>query len=65
MLAGPMFVCWFVRPCIHECVYASFTKYKIMYCKQPAGPRNANFCIHMNVDKLPSPANFHSNPQRP
>ena len=31
----------------------------IMYCEQTAGPRSANFCTHMHVDKVHSSANFY------
>ena len=33
--------------------------------KQTAEPRSANFCKHIHVDKVCSPANFHQNRQRP
>ena len=53
-------VCSFV----HAIVRATFTKCTIMYCKQMAGPRSANSCTHIHVGNIPSPANFHPNPQR-
>ena len=41
------------------------TKSSITYVSQTAGPRSANFCVHMRVDELHSPAKFNKNPQRP
>ena len=36
---------------------------KEMYDDVPQ-TKGANFCTYMHVDKLPSPASFHTNPQR-
>ena len=55
MLAGRVDVRTYVR--------LSVTKYTITYCEQTAGPRSANFCEHMHVKKVRSPADFHSNRQ--
>ena len=43
----------FVRASVHL-----VTKCTIMYCEQTAGPRRANFCTYMHVDKIASLAIF-------
>ena len=58
MLASSMWVCVFIRLCM------SRTKCTIMYREQRAGPRSAHFCVHINVDKIHSRANFYPNRQR-
>ena len=68
MPAGSMFVRSFVRVAVRSCVRTSFclvTKCAITYYEQTAWPRSANFWKRMQVDNLPSPINFHPNPQRP
>ena len=45
-------------------VRSSATICTIMYCEETAGPRNANVCMHMHIDKVQSSAYFHPNPQR-
>ena len=39
------------------------TKCTIMYREQKAEPRSANFCTHVPVNNIPSPAKFHPNLQ--
>ena len=46
------------RLCI-QCI--NDMKCTVMYHVQAAGPRSANFCISVHVDKECLPANFHPN----
>ena len=49
-LAGSMYVRAFARSPVTKCT--------IMRCEQTVGPRRANLCTHMHVDKIRSPADF-------
>ena len=55
----------FVNYAHYLSVRTSFTKCMIMYYEQTSRPSSANFCTHLHLDKVPSPANFHQNRQRP
>ena len=46
--AGRMYVRSFVHPSVPKCT--------TMHREQTAGPRSANICTHMHVDKVHSPA---------
>ena len=47
----------YVRPFVR----ASFIKNTIMFRKQTAEPRSANFCVLLHVDNIRWPINFHRN----
>ena len=55
-------VCSLVCSSVRACVLHRMNDYVL---STNGWPRSAHFCTHMLVDKLRSPANFHSNPQCP
>ena len=50
---------------VHSSLRSSVTKCTIMYREQTAEHESANCCLRMHIDKVCSPADFHSNLQRP
>ena len=57
-------VCSFVRLIVRTYVRPS-RNVRLCTSNKLAEPRGAIFCIHIHIDKVPSPANFHPNGQRP
>ena len=52
----------FVRSFFRSSVRAPVTKSTMIHYEQTVEPRSANFRIQMHVANVPSPANFHPNP---